>query len=416
MSVEEREAAQEAFAADVRVLVSTEAGGEGLNLQVAHLVVNYDIPWNPMRIEQRIGRVDRIGQTHPVRAFNLVLRGSVEDRVHDVLEWKLARILADFGVDKLSDVLDSSAFEATFQAAYADVASGLDVDEVTSIVAAEVEESGTYLRDWRDLLGGEMPDPVEARAMRDHPLPRWVERMAVAGVRSGGGSATRDAAKGWRLVWPDGRLEEVAFRRDEAGTRRRLVTLADDRVGGILRAGLVHAADPTVPVVTIAGVPSETRGTWSLWLIVAHAGTEEEVRALPVFHDATGTLRPTTAQFIWERLLEGDGIPPVLGTLDADGARAALATAREEVERLGRPIFEGLRVKLDDRIRGRRSRFLDYVERRRQIVERVGLENVRRRRLMELERERERTLAAMPLIEVAPELRCTVMLQLGSMQ
>jgi SNF2 family DNA or RNA helicase len=62
MDMEERGAAQDAFRKSHRVLVSTDAGGEGLNLQFAHVIINYDIPWNPMRLEQRIGRVDRIGQ------------------------------------------------------------------------------------------------------------------------------------------------------------------------------------------------------------------------------------------------------------------------------------------------------------------------------------------------------------------
>lgn len=411
MSVEERELAQEAFAGDARVLVSTEAGGEGLNLQVAHLVVNYDIPWNPMRIEQRIGRVDRIGQTRPVRAFNLVLRDSVEDRVHHVLEAKLARILADFGVDKLSDVLDSSAFESTFQSVYADAVRGLDVDEVTSIVASQVEESGTHLRDWRDLLGGEMPDPAEARAMRDHPLPRWVERLTIAGTRAGGGGADRGPS-GWRLDWTDGRSEDVAFRRDEASLRRRLVTLADERVSGMLRRGTSRGVGPGIPTIHIEGLPAGVEGCWSLWLVVAHAGTDEELRALPLFHDAASVPRAPTAQFIWDRLLHTDAIVTTRGSVAADVAAGLLARAREEAERQGRPVFDTLRVRLDERLRNRRTRFIDYMERRRAIVERVGLENVRRRRLAELEREQERELAAMPLIEVAPELRCVAILRI----
>jgi SNF2 family DNA or RNA helicase len=51
------------FKADTQVLISTDAAGESLNMQFAHIVINYDMPWNPMVIEQRIGRVDRIGQT-----------------------------------------------------------------------------------------------------------------------------------------------------------------------------------------------------------------------------------------------------------------------------------------------------------------------------------------------------------------
>ena len=105
MDMEERRRAQELFAKDCRILISTDAGGEGLNLQFCHVVINYDIPWNPMRLEQRIGRVDRIGQSHVVRAVNLVLEGSVEHRVLDVLEQKLAVIYEELGIDKTGDVL-----------------------------------------------------------------------------------------------------------------------------------------------------------------------------------------------------------------------------------------------------------------------------------------------------------------------
>ena len=72
-----------------QVLISTEAGGEGRNFQFCHYLVNYDLPWNPMRVEQRIGRLDRIGQEHEVRVFNLYAEGTVEERVLDVLEKRI---------------------------------------------------------------------------------------------------------------------------------------------------------------------------------------------------------------------------------------------------------------------------------------------------------------------------------------
>ena len=72
-----------------QVLVSTEAGGEGRNFQFAHILVNYDLPWNPMRVEQRIGRVDRIGQENPVTIFNFHVRGTIEGRILDVLEQRI---------------------------------------------------------------------------------------------------------------------------------------------------------------------------------------------------------------------------------------------------------------------------------------------------------------------------------------
>lgn len=107
MSLAERALAQDAFRDRARVLVSTDAGGEGINLQFAHVVVNWDLPWTPTKIEQRIGRVDRIGQPRPVKAYNLVRENSIDLRVLEVLERKLATILAELGSDKRGDVLES---------------------------------------------------------------------------------------------------------------------------------------------------------------------------------------------------------------------------------------------------------------------------------------------------------------------
>jgi len=71
-----------------RVLASTDAGQFGLNLQAADVVVNYDLPWNPARLLQRIARLHRIGQTNKVLAVNFVVKGTIEEHVRDVLERK----------------------------------------------------------------------------------------------------------------------------------------------------------------------------------------------------------------------------------------------------------------------------------------------------------------------------------------
>ena len=91
LNVTEKDAAVERFrhGAGPQVLISTEAGGEGRNLQFAHLLVNYDLPWNPMRVEQRIGRVDRVGQDHPVSVFNFHVLGSIESRILEVLDERI---------------------------------------------------------------------------------------------------------------------------------------------------------------------------------------------------------------------------------------------------------------------------------------------------------------------------------------
>lgn len=74
---------------DGSVLLSTDVGSEGLNLQFCRRIVNFDLPWNPMRIEQRIGRVHRIGQEHTVNVVNLCLAGSIEERILEILDQRI---------------------------------------------------------------------------------------------------------------------------------------------------------------------------------------------------------------------------------------------------------------------------------------------------------------------------------------
>jgi superfamily II DNA or RNA helicase len=81
----------------VRFLVSTEAGGEGINLQFCHICVNYDLPWNPMRVEQRVGRVYRFGQDKVVQVYHFINRGTVEDQVHEYFEDRLERAARAIG-------------------------------------------------------------------------------------------------------------------------------------------------------------------------------------------------------------------------------------------------------------------------------------------------------------------------------
>jgi SNF2 family DNA or RNA helicase len=85
----EKDRAIVSFEGSTRVLLASEAAGEGRNLQFCRLMVNYDLPWNPMRIEQRVGRIHRIGQQREVSIYNLVARGSVEDHVLRVLDEKI---------------------------------------------------------------------------------------------------------------------------------------------------------------------------------------------------------------------------------------------------------------------------------------------------------------------------------------
>src|SRR5690606_892331 len=88
---------------DIDLLLCTDAAAEGLNLQTADLLVNFDLPWNPMKVEQRIGRIDRIGQRHPeIYVLNLCYPGSAEEIVYDRLLQRLAKAGGVVGQQQVS--------------------------------------------------------------------------------------------------------------------------------------------------------------------------------------------------------------------------------------------------------------------------------------------------------------------------
>ncbi len=89
LTIQQKDEAIRRFRGEGQILLSTEAAGEGRNLQYCHVMVNFDLPWNPQRIEQRVGRIHRIGQTKQVEIFNLSAQGTIEDYLLEILDRKL---------------------------------------------------------------------------------------------------------------------------------------------------------------------------------------------------------------------------------------------------------------------------------------------------------------------------------------
>lgn len=115
--------AEKEFREGAQVLVATEAAGEGINLQFCWLMINYDIPWNPVRLEQRMGRIHRYGQEHDCVIFNFVALNTREGRVLEMLLTRLRQIREDLESDKVFDVVgevfDSKLLERMFRQLYA---------------------------------------------------------------------------------------------------------------------------------------------------------------------------------------------------------------------------------------------------------------------------------------------------------
>lgn len=98
-----REWMKQLFKEQAQVLIATESGSEGINLQFCHHVINYDLPWNPMKLEQRIGRVHRLGQEHDVHIYNLAVQNTIEDHILDLLYVKIG--VFEQVVGELDDIL-----------------------------------------------------------------------------------------------------------------------------------------------------------------------------------------------------------------------------------------------------------------------------------------------------------------------
>jgi superfamily II DNA or RNA helicase len=405
MGLEERIEAQARFAGDAQVMVSTDAGGEGLNLQFCHVVVNYDIPWNPMKLEQRIGRVDRIGQEHPVRVFNFVLIGTVEHRVREVLEEKLRIILNEFGVDKMGDVLDSAQADKMFDELYIEaIVDPTDIDRKAETLASKVREQAEAGREASRILEATNElDPAEAMRLSEQPISFWLERMVTCYIAARDGTVKQEGPI-FELVWPDGLIQEnVVFEpRDSAATGARMLTLEEARVRNLVERLPRMVAGQTLHHVVLPELPEGVSGLMSVWEIALTRGLESR-RMLPLFIHDDGRVLAPTANNVWERLIAGTC--EIIGTLSVEESHSLIAKAQEEAEKAGRGLLDELLLESDRKTKREREKMEYSFATRRKAIERVGIPQVKKHRLAELEREeRQWRETTEHLTPAAPEL------------
>ncbi len=423
MDLDARTRAQQAFSRDMRVLISTDAGGEGLNLQFCHVVVNFDMPWNPMRLEQRIGRVDRIGQPHVVRAINLVLDDTVEHRVREVLEHKLEVIAQEFGVDKAADVMDSVEVEPIFDELFVH---GLQdpesIDKECDAVIDQVREKVAASREDTDLLTEDHTlEADDARKWRDHPAQYWLERAIVNGLPTRNGSAEK-AGDAWRVKWADGsESPRVCFdaRTAEQNPDIEWITLEDSRARAVIGELPRCVAGLPLPITTVTGLPGTVQGVWSLWEISLSASSASDSfsrkRFLPVFVANDGRTFVPTAKRIWDLLLtETVSLAPAVEAESAlEWFESSLAAAKTQ----GESVFSGLLEEHREWLAGERERARYAFEARHQAIGRIGLPAVREHRRKRLEAEHQARMAALADAEnCTPDLNAVIMLRIGSQE
>ena len=226
MNPQERRRMQDAFLTSRQVCVATEAAGEGINLQFCHLLINYDLPWNPTRLEQRLGRIHRIGQARDVYAFNFVAASSedgqpvIEGRILERLLSKLERMRSALG-DRVFDVVGEVL-----------ALNRIDLPEMLREVAYEPRRLEAYL-DEIEQVDPQLLEQYEdasgialARAHVDFPafaqanleaeerrlMPRYVESHFLAAAAAVGQRVEARADGLWRIahVRADLRSERLA--------------------------------------------------------------------------------------------------------------------------------------------------------------------------------------------------------------
>jgi len=409
--VEERIAAREAFRADAQFLVSTDAGGEGINLQFCHVMVNYDLPWNPMRLEQRIGRLDRIGQEHDVLVFNMLIEDTVEDRVRQVLERKLTLIRKQFGEDRLADVLSTLQDDFNFDRIFIDAVRKRRA-EATELeaLAQRIYKRAKAILEKDDLL---LPRTV---FQQENYRERLIE---VSAERVRGLVACYLAMHGEQLKEYAGRPGVYYFDlpAGEGGNPGRhhgnvvfdrALALEDDSldffhinhptVRWILeqldRPEMAHDLSYLRVTVERSPEPDVEEGLWALYTLKMAADEAlYRTELLPFFVDREGQSHPRLARW----LSELDPAHFTQGYTTPAGWDFPLLRQRldELAEAAAHERFLAERVALGEQLAREREKVIGYYQAQEAAARRIAIENIRQARLAGLYQRRQEALAAL---------------------
>lgn len=357
MSIDERNAAMQEFKTSTSIFISTDAGGEGLNLQFANIIINYDLPWNPMKIEQRCGRVDRIGQQRDVHIYNFIVGETVENRVREVLEEKLSVILKEMGVDKYSDVLDSEVAECDFTDVYMrSIGHASQVEKNLYPVEAEMKQQLTNAQKYKDVI----------REEKD--LTKLV-----------GTESNFDVDSALRTM--------LTYYECWQGHDPRLIdriSIADEEITQHLKTELVQ--DRTAPLMSIQidNFPNE-EGYFMLWEL-SISEKESGKRILPIFVNSAMVLRPMAGKRIMDVFLDGNSKLRVSSASNVDAE--IYSKLEKSCMDFAYDTFVELKEKQMQQNEESFKKYMYALELRQEAAEHIGIENIRRSRLQKLQKEK----------------------------
>jgi len=358
LSIEERNLVLAEFREETSILISTDAGGEGLNLQFANYMINYDLPWNPMKIEQRIGRVDRIGQQHDVEIYNFVLADTVETRVKDVLEEKLSVILREIGIDKYADVLDSETAGVNFTDAYLNsIRNPRNIEYNIKPIEEDLRTQVKNTLRIKDLI------------REDKDLTEFIGADTSFDI---------EAALRSMMAYYESSIGNPVLPIDTYG-------INDERIIKHLKKEIRQDEHSRLLSISIKDFPNE-KGWFMLWhLSVAPDGTGG--KTIPVFINENGVLRPLAGKRIWDAILDDQRIISVSeGTAVTAETLDTLTKASQDY---AYDVFSDMRAEYDRKIDENHRKYDYALSLRFDAASRIGIENIRNHKLNSLAQEKE---------------------------
>jgi len=393
LDFDQRVNALKLFKEGAQVLICTDAAGESLNMQFAHIVINYDMPWNPMVLEQRIGRVDRIGQSHEVQAFNMMLDNSVDKRVYEVVETKLTQIMNELGIDKTADVLDSTLERDQLNRLY--LTSLLNPTRFEQESNSWLVEIKNKLREYKSTEGA-LPTlaskDIKAEkvdAIKHSPLPKWLEGLTRNYLQTKG-ILYHNLIDGIRFKFP-GRKEGIYtfnIRESVNNPIPEPISLQHEIIQTILRDAIPYTNSQQVPIIKMKQGTS-TSGFWSLWHLEVKNQFETCQVIQPVFISSAGENFSAFAQSVWDRLIQEQDFFVCVGAMPKEETKNAFSNIAAKAEELMQQKYEDFERSIlqnTETIKANKEKSFEFQEKQ---MNRIGIENIKQSRLNRLHRDKE---------------------------
>ena len=373
MRLEERVQAEGIFKNEAQVMVATEAAGEGINLQFCNLMINYDIPWNPNRLEQRMGRVHRYGQTKEVFVFNLVAGDTREGQVLVRLFAKLQEIRNVLGSDKVFDVLGEVLYGKNLaQLLLEAAASARSMDEILAELDVEVDDE--YIAQVKENLGESLAthyidytriQEMADRAREHRLIPEYTQAFFQKAMEAAGGDGAKVRDRGGGFLAVDSIPFEVRRIAQEDDFKKRhgllqhrypMVAFDKDIARWHAKAEFVSFGHPLFEAL-LAWVEQELTGALSQGavftdpdgrmdgVLLFYEGNVQDGlgqvagrRLFALYADlATGEVRPANPALLWDMAEGGepsDGPSPDLEAIKQRCLSALLPVLAEYREKL----------------------------------------------------------------------------------